>query len=230
MMFIPNKPEIWDALREAGLEEDARKLDRLTGFGLWMFWVYFIYLALFGIIALVWPSYPGIALTNWITETLPYGVFAVSRADLLAIDSPLSHGVVMHITVWQVITIIWLWGCSFWNTRAISKSRKTTSGKALAPKACWNDLGPARYYIFIFVCFDAISGCASDRFIGTKHFCIAAMDFTSRGFSPFEPAEVIIWASLPFAAWFVPLLLIIVVWDCLVLSRNSRSLINTNTN
>jgi len=61
MMFIPNKPEIWQALREKGLEEDARGLTRMTGFGLWMFWVYFAYLALFGLIALVWPSYPGIA-------------------------------------------------------------------------------------------------------------------------------------------------------------------------
>ena len=34
MMFIPNKPEIWQALREKGLEEDARGLTRMTGFGL----------------------------------------------------------------------------------------------------------------------------------------------------------------------------------------------------
>ena len=50
MMFIPNKPEIWQALREKGLEEDARGLTRMTGFGLWMFWVYFAYLALTGMI------------------------------------------------------------------------------------------------------------------------------------------------------------------------------------
>ena len=211
MMFIPNKHEIWNALREAGLEEDARKLDRLTGFGLWMFWVYFIYLALFGIIALVWPSYPGIALTNWITETLPYGVFAVSRADLLAIDSPLSHGVVMHITVWQVITIIWLWGCSFWNTRAISKvERPHLERHWRLRRAGMTSAQRVITYLFSFVLMPFLAALPI-VFIGTKHFCIAAMDFTSRGFSPFEPAEVIIWASLPFAAWFVPLLLIIVI-------------------
>ena len=70
MMFIPNKPEVWEALRKAGLEEDARKLDRMTGFGLWMFWAYFAYLALFGLIALVWPSHPGIALTSLCINSL----------------------------------------------------------------------------------------------------------------------------------------------------------------
>ena len=59
MMFIPNKPEIWQALREKGLEEDARGLTRMTGFGLWMFWVYFAYLALTGMI-LAAPA-PGLA-------------------------------------------------------------------------------------------------------------------------------------------------------------------------
>ena len=122
MMFIPNKPEIWQALREKGLEEDARGLTRMTGFGLWMFWVYFAYLALFGIIALVWPSYPGIALTSWIAATLPYGVFALTRADLLVIDSPLSHGVVMHIVVWQAITIAWLWGATILNFRRMERA------------------------------------------------------------------------------------------------------------
>ena len=109
MMFIPNKPEVWEALRKAGLEEDARKLDRMTGFGLWMFWAYFAYLALFGLIALVWPSYPGIALTSWIVDQLPYGVFAVTEADLEGNPLGVSSPVLIHMVVLQLGVSGWLW-------------------------------------------------------------------------------------------------------------------------
>ncbi|MEL0293877.1 MAG: hypothetical protein VXA66_09430, partial [Alphaproteobacteria bacterium] len=115
-MFVRPEPDIKAALEAAGMAKDARRLNYMTGFGLWMLWVYFAYLAIFYVIIDIWPDYPVLALTIWIAAKMPhsiFGVFAITPEDIARIDTPMSHPVVMHIAVWQLVCCLWLDSCSF---------------------------------------------------------------------------------------------------------------------
>ena len=58
---------------------------------------------------LIWPSYPGLMLTNWIANALPYGVLSVAETELANNMADLSFAVIIHIVILQIAVAVWLW-------------------------------------------------------------------------------------------------------------------------
>jgi len=210
-MFVRTDPEIKAALEAAGMAKDARRLNFMTGFGLWMFWVYFAYLAIFYIIIDIWPDYPVLALTSWIAANMPhsiFGVFAITPEDIARIDTPMSHPVVMHIAVWQLVCCLWLYSCSFRHRHRMSeitavvmrilRKRRIEEKTKKAPN-------PNLLFLLIFLAlFMALAASSICFFI--KPFVLNLLNLNNSWSARNDHLEFLLWLTMPFSTWFFPLI------------------------
>jgi len=208
-MFVRPEPETKAALEAAGMAKDARRLNYMTGFGLWMLWVYFAYLAIFYVIIDIWPDYPVLALTSWIAANMPhsiFGVFAITPEDIARIDTPMSHPVVMHIAVLQLVCCLWLYSCSFRHRHRmfeiisfvlkILHRRKIEEGKK-------KGLNPKRSLPFLlFSLFMALAASSICFFI--KPFVLNLLNLNDSWSARNDHLEFLLWLTMPFSTWFFP--------------------------
>ena len=208
-MFVRTDPEIKAALEAAGMAKDARRLNYMTGFGLWMLWVYFPYLAIFYVIIDIWPDYPVLTLTSWIAANMPhsiFGVFAITPEDIARIGTPMSHPVGMHIAVLQLVCCLWLYGCSFrhWhrmfeiNIFAVDTlhKRKIEEG---------NKKGLNRRLWMMLIAFVLLLTLAAPLcgFV-IKPFVLNLLNLNDSWSVRRDHLEFLVWLTLPFTAWAGP--------------------------
>ena len=198
------------AFRRTGDWQRVKHLNHCTGLGLWMFWGYFVYMAFFGLIILIWPSYPGLMLTDWIANELPYGVLSLTDRHLSIAHVPFSRSVVIHIVIWQTLTAIWLWVFTFLNARFVLGvcRRIDHHWQAVEPRN-WSQ---GRLILSVF--FSCLFGVICLLLFLTLPFfswpvlMMAGLDTSAM--SPFDLAGFIFWLGSPILFWQMPLVFLLI--------------------